>query len=91
MFKTNREISNLEDKVDNLEARTVELARMLKDLKDENLELYRENKVLRWEKQEIIDVLDEISKIATSNTYGNEKAILGKINELSTTNAKQYR
>lgn len=89
MFKS--KYSKLEDKVDEAYARTVELARQTRDLNLENAELYRENKELRYEKEELLDVLKEISKIATCNAYGNERALLGKINELSTTASKQYR
>ena len=91
MFGSIREYLKLRDEVDKLEARTVELARQLRDLNSENAVLYRENKELRYEKQEIIDVLKTISKRATSNACGNERVILNKINELSIKTANQYR
>lgn len=86
-----KEYKNLETKVDKIYINTINHAKQITDLNLENAELYRENKELRYEKEQLLDVLKEINKKATSNTYGNAEAILGKLKELSTTATKQYR
>lgn len=91
MFGSNREYLKLQNEIDKMHVRNIELARQVRDLNLENAELYRENKEVCGEKQEMIEILEEISKMSISNTYNNEKVILGKIKELSITAAKQYR
>lgn len=54
----------------------------VKELTKENKALYEENKDLRFENEEQRELIDRIKRIATSNAYNNEKAILGKIKEL---------
>ena len=54
----------------------------VKELTKENEALYEENKELRFENDEQKELIDRITKIATANSYNNEKAILGKIKEL---------
>lgn len=78
MFKTIRNI----EKIDKLNKRNVELARQVRDLNKENLAVHNENKDLRFENEEQKELIDRISKIATANSYNNEKAILDKIKEL---------
>ena len=51
-------------------------------LSNENIAVYEENKDLRFENEEQRELIDRIKRIATSNSYNNEKAILGKIKEL---------
>ena len=46
------------------------------------IEVYEENKDLRFENEEQRELIDRIKRIATSNAYNNEKAILSKIKEL---------
>lgn len=62
---------------DELSSRNVELARQVKNLSEEN-------KDLRFENEEQNELIKKIAKLTEINTYGNEKAILGKINELVT-------
>lgn len=54
----------------------------VKELTKENKALYEENKELRFENEEQKDLINRIEKLATSNTYNNEKVILSKIKEL---------
>lgn len=79
MFGSNRAKLN---KIDRLEKRSVELARQVRDLSEENNYLHKENKDLRYENEEQEDILKEINSLTTSNTYNNEKIILNKIKEL---------
>ena len=44
--------------------------------------LYEENKDLRFENEEQLDLIKRIDKRVNSNKYNNEKAILDKIKEL---------
>lgn len=67
---------------DRVNARNVELAKQTRDLNDENHCLYRENRELRHENEELRDTINSILKLAESNTYNNDKAVLGKIKEL---------
>lgn len=54
----------------------------VKELTKENKALYEENKDLRFENEEQSDLIKRIEKLATSNAYNNEKAVLNKIKEL---------
>ncbi len=97
MFGSNRKFLN---KVDELEQRSVELARQVKELSDENKELKEirlisehNNTVLLNKNEEQRKIIQEITKLVEMNTYNNEKVILGKIKELvhdyqSKTNSK---
>lgn len=58
------------------------LQKQNKELTNENITVHSENKDLRFENEEQRELIDRIKKLATSNTYNNEKAILGKIKEL---------
>ena len=78
MFKTIRNI----EKIDKLNKRNVELAREVRNLNRENLAVHNENKDLRFENEEQKEFINRISKIATANSYNNEKVILNKIKEL---------
>lgn len=73
------------EKYDRVNSRNVELARQVRDLSDENHCLYRENRDLRHENEDLKDALKNVLKLTEINTYGNDNAILGKINELATT------
>ena len=59
-----------------------DLQKKNKELSNENIAVYGENKDLRFENEEQGELIDRIKRIATSNAYNNEKAILGKIKEL---------
>lgn len=78
MFKTIRNI----EKINKLNKRNVELAREVRNLNRENLAVHNENKDLRFENEEQKEFINRISKIATANSYNNEKVILNKIKEL---------
>lgn len=62
--------------------KTKELQKQNKELTNENLAVHEENKDLRFENDEQKELIDRIKRIATSNSYNNEKAILSKIKEL---------
>lgn len=86
MFGSNRAFLN---KIDELEQRSVELARQVKELSDEKKELKEirlisehNNTVLVKKNQKQDAILKEIAKLSEINTYGNEKVILEKIREL---------
>ena len=67
---------------DKVNARNVNLAGQVRDLNKENRCLYVENKDLRFENEELQDLIVRIAGLATSNTYNNDKAVLGKIKEV---------
>lgn len=86
MFGSNRAFLN---KIDELEQRSVELARQVKELSDENKELKdirvianHNNTVLINKNQKQDAILKEITKLTEINSYRNEKVILAKIKEL---------
>lgn len=86
MFGSNRAFLN---KIDELEQRSVELARALDKKEKENKELKEirlisehNNTVLVKKNQKQDAILKEIAKLSEINTYGNEKVILAKIKEL---------
>ena len=54
----------------------------IEKLTKENLEVYEENKDLRFENEEQKDFIKRIDKLVNSNKYNNEKAILQKVKEL---------
>ena len=70
------------EKYDKVNARNVDLAGQVRDLNKESRCLYTENKDLRFENEELKELLKRIEELATSNTYNNDKAVLGKIKEV---------
>ncbi len=75
--------------VDKLNARNVELARQLRDVKQENKELkeirkteVRNNTLILKVNTAQSKLINEIEKELSSNAYGNEKAKIDKIKEL---------
>lgn len=62
--------------IDNLNARCVELARMVRNLKNENADL-------RCEIDEKEDTIKLVNKLMTSNQYDNNQVIRNKIIELT--------
>ena len=91
MFRKNQE------EIDNLNARCAELARMVKD-KNEELKIQRynneliilenekakeENRVLRNENDELIDIVKRINLLMTCNQYNNNESLKRKIIELT--------
>ena len=93
MFKRTKELQSLVDasrknlkdaerKVENRNILIADLQKQNKELTNENIALYEENKDLRFENEEQKELIARIKRIATSNRYNNEKAILNKIKEL---------
>lgn len=93
MFRKTKELQslvdasrkNLKDAERKVEDRNILIADLQKkneELSNENIAIYEENKDLRFENDEQKELIDRITKIATANSYNNEKAILGKIKEL---------
>lgn len=99
MFKRNQK------EIDDLNARCVELVRMLKDKDDElkiakhnnnvlikeNIKIKNENTDLKNEIDETKDTLRLIHKLITCNTYDNEIVLKNKIKELSDTTSNPNR
>lgn len=86
MFKRTKELQTLlnasrkalkeaEDKVEN---RNI----LIKDMEEQAKALYEENKDLRFENKEQLDLIKRIDESVNSNKYNNEKAVLNKIKEL---------
>ena len=93
MFRKTKELQSLvnasrnnleiaERKVENRNILIADLQKKNEELSNENIAVHEENKDLRFENEEQKELIDRISRIATANTYNNEKAILGKIKEL---------
>lgn len=93
MFRKTKELQSLanasrknpkdaERKVENRNILIVDLQKKNEELSNENIAVYEENKDLRFENEEQKEFINRISKIATANSYNNEKAILDKIKEL---------
>lgn len=69
------EISKLENELENARHNNEILIK-------ENLTIKEENKDLRFENEEQLDLIKRIENLIDSNKYNNEKAILGTIKEL---------
>lgn len=93
MFRKTKELQGLanesrnslkeaEKRIENRNILIADLQKQNKELTNENLVVHEENKDLRFENDEQKELIDRITKIATANSYNNEKAILGKIKEL---------
>ncbi len=70
-----------------LQARTKRLRiaeNKVENLNEENIAVHEENKDLRFENEELRDIINKIYSLSTSNTYNNEKVILAKIKEVIT-------
>lgn len=93
MFKTRKEmqslidasrksLANAEDEITQRE-KLIEMQRNeIHEWQKENEVLHQENKELRFENEEQKELIGRIAKVATANSYSNEKAILSKIKEL---------
>lgn len=68
--------SRKQKEIDNLNARCVELARMVRNLKNENADL-------RCEIDEKEDTIRLVNKLMTCNQYENDQVIRNKIIELT--------
>mgnify|MGYP004486204485 FL=1 len=82
LTRHDRKIKNQEAKIENRNILIADLQKKNEELSNENIAVYEENKDLRFENEEQRELIDRIKRIATSNAYNNEKAILGKIKEL---------
>ncbi len=83
LFKKDRKIRNLQAMVSNRD-------RLIKDIEEQSLVLYKEkqqllneNADIRCEIDELKDTLKLINKLMTSNQYENDQVIRNKIIELS--------
>ncbi len=75
-----------------IEIKTSEIFKLENELKNaknnnvilikENLTIKEENKDLRFENEEQLDLIKRIDESVNSNKYNNEKAVLNKIKEL---------
>ena len=79
-----------QNEIDELNARCVELARMVKSQERNNCEIIKENEKiknenadLRCEIDELKDTLRRINQLMTCNQYSNAEALKRKIIELS--------
>lgn len=70
-----RALRNAETKI---ESRNTIIA----DMEKQAEELYEENKDLRHENEEQLDLIRKINKLLSCNKYNNERSILNKIKEL---------
>lgn len=68
--------SRKQKEIDNLNARCVELARMVRNLKNENADL-------RCEIDELTDIVKRINLLMTCNQYDNNESLKRKIKELT--------
>lgn len=93
MFRKTKELQSLvnasrknlkdaERKVENRNILIADLQKKNEELSNENIAVHGENKELRFENDEQKELIDRIKRIATANSYNNEKAILCKIKEL---------
>ena len=93
MFRKTKELQSLvnasrnnleiaERKIEDRNILIADLQSKNEELTNENLAVHEENKDLRFENDEQEELIDRIKRIATSNAYNNEKAILSKIKEL---------
>lgn len=93
MFRKTKELQSLvnasrknlkeaESKIENKNILIADLQNKNAELKEENLAVNEKNKDLRFENEEQKELIDRITRVATANTYNNEKVILSKIKEL---------
>ena len=75
-------LKDAERKVEDRNILIADLQKKKEELTKENIALYEENKELRFENEEQKELIARTKRIATSNTYNNEKVILNKIKEL---------
>ena len=73
---------NYEAMIENRNVLIADLQKKNEELSNDNIAVHGESKELRFENDEQKELIDRITKIATANSYNNEKAILGKIKEL---------
>lgn len=79
--KKDRQIANQKAMINNRN-------KLIKDLQTRNNMLKTENKDLRFENEEVLDTIQKILNLSTSNTYNNDKIVLSKVKELAETAIK---
>lgn len=65
------------------EEKISQMSEFVKNQRDENLELYEENKDIRNRLDNLVEALKDIVFLSESTTYNNDKARLRKIKELA--------
>ena len=85
MFKIIRNVKE----IDELNKRNVELARQVRDLNKENLAVHEENIDLRFDKESIVDCLNEIEKELNKQQYNNIENLKNKVKSILKT-AKSF-
>ena len=75
LIASRKELKEAKEKVEN---RNI----LIKDKEEQAKALYEENKDLRFENEEQLDLIKRIDESVNSNKYNNEKAVLNKIKEL---------
>lgn len=80
--KKDKKIAIQKDMIEERNKFIKKLSVEMQKLKEKNIEEFEENKKLRFEKEELKNILKEILKLAGGNVYNNEKIVLGKILEL---------
>lgn len=78
-----------QEKIDELNARNIELARQLRDIKLENKQLreirlqeVKNNTKILKQNNKQADLINRVNDLINSNKYNNEKAVLSKVKEL---------
>lgn len=93
MFRKTKELQSLvkesrkalkeaESKIENRNILISVLQNKNAELTEENLAVHEENKDLRFENEEQKEIIDRITRVATRNTYNNEKVSLNIIKKL---------
>lgn len=93
MFKKVKELQSLvnasrknlkdaESRIKNRNMLIADLQNKNNELTKENIAVHEENKELRFENEEQVDLIKRISNLVSLNKYNNEKVFLNKIKEL---------
>ena len=77
-----RKIKEMQGLIDSSRKNLKSAERKIADMEKQAEALYEENKDLRFENEELKELIKRIEKLISSNKYNNEKAVLDKIKEL---------
>lgn len=77
-----RKIKEMQGLIDSSRRNLKSAERKIADMEKQAEALYQENKDLRFENEELKELIKRIEKLISSNKYNNEKAVLDKIKEL---------
>lgn len=80
--ESRRALKEAESKIENRNILISVLQNKNAELTEENLAVHEENKDLRFENEEQKEIIDRITRVATRNTYNNEKVSLNIIKKL---------